>query len=537
MPLTSRPVDGATVTLSLTANRTSVAKPLVPATGLTDDQGRFLFRNLSKGRYSVSVTAAGFLDAAYGQRQPGGPSRLIALEEDQTLGSIDVRIWKAASIAGTITDNQDRGVVGISVSLLRADARGGHVRLSESEFGGRYSVQTNDRGDFDFSRLGPGDYVVVVPEHRATAPSSLVAVRNTENRYTTTFHPGASRPEDASIVSLVPGDRRAGIDLRLRRSSTYTVSGTLVGPAGPLAKSQVYLIPTYATGAPLEKTHFAAMAITDPRGGFKFSSVATGQDSRGRGSGHREPHSTHSQRALRWGRGRSQRGRHRGDGCRVEPAARRHGQWPVRAPRVGRDASNVPPPDFPGPGVRADVASRVRKPARCSCRIRWHVSYRGPAAGQVLPSPSESILCARLVLRVGDAGGPEPGGPSSRAERRACDRRRHHAHRWHTELSGSVRDTRGEPDPSASVIVFPAEYQEWIRNQMNPLAARVVAVSQSATYFIDDLPAGAYLVAAMSDEQASLWRQPATIQSLAAGAARIRLQRGGITVQDLRTRR
>ena len=55
--------------------------------------------------------------------------RLIALEEDHTLGGIDVRIWKAASMAGTITDNQDRVVVGISVSLLRADVRSGRVRL------------------------------------------------------------------------------------------------------------------------------------------------------------------------------------------------------------------------------------------------------------------------------------------------------------------------------------------------------------------------------------------------------------------------
>ena len=262
----------------------------------------------------------------------------------------------------------------------------------------------------------------------------------------------------------------------LRRSSTHTVSGTLVGPAGPLAKSQVYLVPTYATGTPLEKTHFAAMAITDSRGGFKFSSVAAGQrSSRGHGSGHRGRHSTHSQRASRcWGEAE----------VRVEDAGATDVELNLRpgATVSGRF-------EFHGSAATPRM-SLLQTSLGQAFEPTWPLAFGNRPAAVVESDGTfltEALPPGRYFLRLpnqfsvpgwffesatleGRNLAVHPlelnGAPVTDVVITLTDR--------HTELSGSVRDTRGEPDPSASVIVFPAEYQEWLRHQMNPLAARVV---------------------------------------------------------------
>ena len=51
-----------------------------------------------------------------------------------------------------------------------------------------------------------------------------------------------------------------------------------------------------------------------------------------------------------------------------------------------------------------------------------------------------------------------------------------------TELTGRVLDASGKADPNATVIVFPADYQAWIRNGMHASAARAVPTSQLGTY-------------------------------------------------------
>src|SRR5688572_6464249 len=79
---TGAPVSGVVVTASGH-----------PQSMLTDAQGRFVFRNLPKGTYSLTATIGGrgfspsgflvtgmghqigaYLDGSYGQRRPGGPS-------------------------------------------------------------------------------------------------------------------------------------------------------------------------------------------------------------------------------------------------------------------------------------------------------------------------------------------------------------------------------------------------------------------------------------------------------------------------------
>ena len=70
-----------------------------------------------------------------------------------------------------------------------------------------------------------------------------------------------------------------------------------------------------------------------------------------------------------------------------------------------------------------------------------------------------------------------------------------------SELSGTIRDLGGRPDPAASVVVFPADYRAWLQAGAFPLAARVEPVSQTGVYALPLRP-GDYLVAAVRDDSA-----------------------------------
>ena len=92
---------------------TSVAQPgtgmspgsSAPRQVITDSDGRFLFRELGKGRHTIRVNAAGYLPGASGQNRPGGTAQPVELAGDaEKIGGIVVRMWKGAAMSGTITD-------------------------------------------------------------------------------------------------------------------------------------------------------------------------------------------------------------------------------------------------------------------------------------------------------------------------------------------------------------------------------------------------------------------------------------------------
>ena len=336
---TSRPVAAAIVTIApaVTGADRPPASPVSSPNRrvVADDQGRFLFRDLAKGAYLFSAAAPGYLNGGYGQRQPGGTTQPFALAEDERAGDVTVRLWKAATVGGTVSDDAGGPVVGVWVSIARREFAGGRLQLSVPESWWAYKPVTDDRGAYQISDLTPGEYLVSVATRTTAMPIALVdadtaalgslrasgsnamsmgmsamspAVRlgefvlqtsNQGNRggsnalagrlpastlpdgrimaYPTTFHPSAIAPAEATPITLQPGDERLDVDVRLRPVVMARVSGTVIGPNGPEPHFAVHLMPAYATGQSLELTHEAAVTATDARGAFAFPAVAPGQ--------------------------------------------------------------------------------------------------------------------------------------------------------------------------------------------------------------------------------------------------------------------
>ena len=239
---------------------------------LTGVDGRFVFRNLPMGSFTITATKGGYSEGASGRRRPGGGSRPIVLADPERAMDVAVRVWKNGVITGTVTDEAGEPVVNLLVrAFSRTLANGKRVF---SPRGG--SVSTDDRGAYRFANLPPGEYIVVASPPSVSAKISVFSeMARTGGRgvgelgallssggiaglqmgdtlfglgrgsaippppvagrlqvYPPTFHPSAYVVAQAATITLAAGDERAGVDVQLQPVSTARVSGTVTSPSG-----------------------------------------------------------------------------------------------------------------------------------------------------------------------------------------------------------------------------------------------------------------------------------------------------------------
>jgi hypothetical protein len=293
---------------------------------LTAADGRFLFRDVARGRYALITDAAEYVRGTFGQGRPSGPGQSIDLADDQKLGGVSIRIWKYAAVSGTVVDDAGEPAVGVLVRGFRRVIGGGRPRFSPGA-----TSTTDDRGMYRLAGLVPGDYVVGVIANQETAPLSAVtayidagqnAPRNNSpaynamsasaapifantnglrvgdfvvrmsggvpprpaptsdgrmQAYQTQFFPGAPVASQASLISIKSAEDRQGINLNLRLVPTVRVSGRVTGPAGPGAHLGITLVPPGGSDLSSEGAAEAAGAITDGNGAFTFLGIPAGQ--------------------------------------------------------------------------------------------------------------------------------------------------------------------------------------------------------------------------------------------------------------------
>jgi hypothetical protein len=131
-------------------------KPEIIDGVLTDDDGRFVFRNLAAGKYWLAAEhSPQFPRQPYGQRE----QFFIAIAVGSRIPSEDVefRLRPGTSIEGTVTDEQGDGARNAKVMLFHSVLAGG---ARQTQF--LNELQTDDQGHYLFSHLLPGSYYVAV---------------------------------------------------------------------------------------------------------------------------------------------------------------------------------------------------------------------------------------------------------------------------------------------------------------------------------------------------------------------------------------
>jgi hypothetical protein len=313
---TRQPVPGAVVEL----RAPSTGAPLARITRqVTDDRGRFVFRELAAGEgYSLRASRPGYVTGDFGQSVTFGPAGRITLDEGEWFPSADISLWKPAAINGRVIDERNEPVVGAYVRALARVLIAGEPQLLAGPV-----TRTDDRGEYRLAGLAAGTYVIFVPSPSATvpadAPSGVLGAptapprsglilslpgpprtdavldpvdgyrsvignfptpppadnSGTRRVYAPAFHPGVHPVDAAQPVTVALGEERTAVDIALVPTPVANVFGRVVGPPEALKSLVLRLIPRGLEG--LSNGAEAAAALVAADGSVAFLGVPPGE--------------------------------------------------------------------------------------------------------------------------------------------------------------------------------------------------------------------------------------------------------------------
>jgi len=590
---TGRPLAGAVVTISGLLRAAPTARPASgnqPPRVMTNGTGHFVFRDLPAGSIRLTATKDGYRDGAYGAGRPVGQARPLELGEDDTRTRIEIRLWRQSSISGVVLDELGDPVAGVEVRAVERRMAGG-LPLFET----REAAQTDDRGRYRVADLRPGDYLVSVqPFIVSVLRSSIEAydamtpaerqvsgarrptaggVRVGRSQVSTpwpavqpmpaspgerlqiyrgVFHPSATSPAGAGLVTVRPGDRLDGIDVHLQLTPTVTVAGRLTGVTPQEARDvRLSLIPldTYARGA--DTGWDAEVTRTGPDGQFVFAAVPPGDyliyathipppgrsPSRSSGAGRgltsqdrRRIEIAERAQLLRWAESHVSVGTTDVDGLAValQPGLTVSGRFEFRGV--------LPPPDD-------DALARIGVGLQ-GLRDQPHNLPRVPVDGDPHAFRTAGFPPGRYLASVSSPpsgwtlASVMAGGRDVNLDPFTLDEDVEGVTVVFTD-SPAAAAIRGSVEPTADasrdvwVAAVPASYQQWIADG---LSQRRVGLEPAAdgTFELSGLPPGDYLVAAMAVDGDPALQDPEFIRQFARIASRVTLAPGQSQMLALR---
>ena len=561
-------IDGPGIRTNFVPTRSSgtvslAANPSVPRI-LTAADGRFMFRDLGSGAFTVTASKGGYADGASGRRRPGGAPQPIALTETQRASTVVIPIWKNAAIAGTVVDEAGEPVVGLAVRAMARTLVGGQRRFGPAGV----TAMTDDRGMYRFGNVQPGEYLVMTSPPLMSARISTLAEPRTIGRgsaealavllsgnmglpvgdaiiaigrgvptppppagtrmqvYPPTFHPAANAPAQATTIVVASGEERTGVDLQLQPVTAARVSGTASTPAGPAAMATLLLVPDGFNE--VDPSAFAPTASADAAGAFTFPAVPPGQ-------------------------------------YRLQMTAR---------PTPSGTNNELFWTDMPMTITGADVDGVVVV-TRPGLRLAGRLEFEGTTPRPTGP-PQRPTMTVPIVLERTDGPAPVPRGATSWSQdgfaltgipggryrvrvsnspagwmfksaalngvdvsempfdfsRDVSDLVITFTDRW-TGVSGVVQGTGAD---AAVVLVFPADAQAWTNYGTTSRRLKSTRPNAQGRFGLSSLPPGDYFIVAIPDEQSSDWTDPKTLDALARLATQISIGDGDHRTIDLRVR-
>ena len=212
-----RPLPRALVTLSASDSSRRIE-------ALADAQGLYEFTAVEAGEYMLAAVPGELrmthLGQVFGQVGPmfsaGPPRSRVKLKPGESLTNLDIALSRALAIEGRILDQWDEPMAGVAVTVMKADGTPHPAMPGYSD----------DRGEFRTFGLAPGRYRV------CANPRSLLEARSSDTvRYVRTCHL-ASMSESTAADVILDTEDATGIDIRIQRTGTYSVSGSVLDAAG-----------------------------------------------------------------------------------------------------------------------------------------------------------------------------------------------------------------------------------------------------------------------------------------------------------------
>ncbi|MFN7922591.1 MAG: carboxypeptidase-like regulatory domain-containing protein [Bryobacteraceae bacterium] len=220
--ITSEPVRKATVSLTRTATRGG------PNGGnnsnfdaVTDASGAFKIEGVPDGQFRIGADRTGFV------RGSGMSTLRLAARSDNDSQSITIKLTPQGVISGRVLDEDGDPMEHVLVQAFRQRISGGNRRILPMN-----AVSTNDLGEFRLAGMAPGRYWLGARRDRGgpSGPRRPGQQKSTpERNYIPLFYPDAESPARASEIPIAAGQQVQGVEMRMRKASTYHVLGRVQG--------------------------------------------------------------------------------------------------------------------------------------------------------------------------------------------------------------------------------------------------------------------------------------------------------------------
>lgn len=516
----------------------------------TDGEGRYEFRDLPPGRYTLAASKAGYVNLSYGQRRPFEPGKPIELLDAQVVDRADVALPRGSAITGRVLDEFGEPVAEAMVQAMRYQYVNGQRRLMPTGRGG----PSNDLGQYRIFGLPPGEYSVSatvrsVGSFMAEGPGVAIGGDEDATAYAPTYYPGTANPAEASRLSVAVGQETGAVDFAMLPVRTARIAGLALDSTGqPAAGAMVMLIPRSLEGAFMRPGGGGSRVAKD--GTFTLSNVAPGDYTLQIRTGGAMTMITSDGSAnfvMATAEMRTQEGPATGQ---REPE---FAQVPLTV--AGQDITGLTVNTGPGGRMTGTV---VFEDGPAPARDRWQTL-------RVLARPVDAELMTTIgrgLQPVADDGSFEvtgiagtvlvrpaalpPGWTLKAVEYNGLDitdspiefRGAEEAAGVRvvltsrsTEITGGVTDDRARPITDYTAIVFAEERAKWGPH------TRFIAVGrpdQDGRYRVADLPPGDYLAVAVEYVQTGEWYDPDFLERIRSKGAAFRLGAGEKKVVDLR---
>ena len=372
--------------------------------------------------------------------------------------------------------------------------------------------------------------------------------------YTTRYFPNVDVPSQATVLSLKSGEERSGIDLSLPLAPTASVSGVVMGPLGPVPNVGVRVRHASET---LVNDQAGDVATTTTRadGSFLMPAVPTGNYTI-RVMRSPRPSIPAAQLAMLPAEMKTMLGAMAEPGPLDTMTLFAELPLPLERDVAGLTVTlttgatvggriefqGATPPASPQ-GVTVTLTSisgewasgpMMMAQASGAAGVKEDGSFTttGYPPGRYLIStagrmPPGWFLKSAMINGVDAAWEPFEleGRDLPNVIITLTDKR--------STITGTTQTMTGAP-ATASVVIFPAAWREWITSGMNAQLARVVRTPDAGTFSIAGMPPREYLMVAVDSAQAPDIQDPSVFEALARAGTSVSVAEGDTRTVTLR---
>jgi protocatechuate 3,4-dioxygenase beta subunit len=466
-------------------------RPITPPGGSTTvsagEGGVFVLNAVTPGKYQLLVDQTGFVQQAYGAPPASNLGTTFDVSPGQTVDDLVIRMVPQGVIAGKVMDDDGDPLEHAQVTLWRYEYPDGDRQLVRQPYG---SPGTNDLGEYRFSGLAPGKYILSAMQTLTSAPS--------DTDFIPTYFPRSPDARGAAEIEVIAGSEVRGADIRVLKSKLFHVRGTVTGSddgpppatAGPGDRIGRFEGPQASVALlSMDSAAPSRGGIVHPDGTFEITHVAPGSytlQANGRGA----PQESKVARAAIEVAGKD-----------VEGVTLR-----LLTPTQASGKVLIDPPDAPAPRFQ-DVqlllrGALSRAPIGGYFRIQADGSFRVPSQmwGDVYRLETSGIPDGYYLKTVRMDGREMPdarfdftsgGPPEAHLELVIAP--------TSAVLGGTVNDSNGQAVPGVKVTVVPAS--DSTRRDLFPSQNS----DASGNFAFKSLPPGKYRVYAWRSVESNAW--------------------------------